>query len=166
VFGLTYYYLFGAGQTIGDPKEPIGVRYFHILLSLIFFRIFVYSYQFFGKMLSNFNREYIKEYSFFVSLFIELFGGLLVIVPFGLMLFYPFMLVVNSIAILVIGVSFENVVIYPLFHMPFEYQWEDYDKIQFDTSSFYYSLFCLLVFFLSIPNWLNLRNVWEKHNNQ
>jgi hypothetical protein len=24
----------------------------------------------------------------------------------------------------------------------------------------------LLVFFLSIPNWLNLRNVWEKHNNQ
>ena len=149
-----------------DFKEPIGVRYFHILLSLVFFRIFVYSCQSFDKLVSDFNQKYYKEYSFFVSLFIELFGGLLVIVPLGLMLFYPIFILVKSISILVIGVSYKNVVISPLLHMPFEYQWENYEGIQFDTSSFYYSLFCLLVFFLSIPHWLDLRNVIKKNNDE
>jgi hypothetical protein len=165
---LTYYYFLGTGQMSGDPKEPIGVRYLHILLSLVFFRIYAYLYKSSIKLNTDFFKWKLRKVSLKVYVFIKLTGFLLIVIPLFLMTFYPIILAVTSIIGLFFLVIYENVVFAPLIHMPFDYQWENFEKIHFDTSFFYYFLFCLLVFFLSIPHWKNLfhKEIYKKNNIQ
>lgn len=161
---LCVYFLSSTGQGAPNFNEPMGVRYIHVLLSLISFSIFVtcyapvykYGESFLQRLDKYLTLQMILSTAFVSPIFMLLYPVLLLGLFFSILFNYDYELILS-----------------PLFYIPYDYQWEKLENIrgynhQNDTSSLYYGIFCLLVFFLSIPYWSKLRKmvVENKQNNQ